>query len=454
MDVAEFERLLHIGLGRAILFLQKNDATPYREAILHACLHDVGYDRQFEPSRAQYLWEIVQLTGEETFFREQIVEGFLAAQPEPEGDDYDTEQLFELLAVLAEQGDVQARQLIYDRFAQNAARDGREIGAYTIINLDGIDGFLFIAEQLIARGIVEGEQWIAGHLLEYVEWLTGKEETQAVLEDVAMKDRKIAALLEREKKISQNAARRSEERAKLDPSTLTYEEAMQAQRRGLLDFKRLRYDQVRQFIVERVVTGGWYWGQVYQWGRKAPDAAVEQAAHDLLAEEDRGRLIPYLSLFRGRKFPLDYSRLLELAQSADEELASWALQALEPISDPSVRQLGLRLLEAGQHRAGAVGLLVNNYEAGDLSRIKQAIDAETNEEVIHSIGYDLRKLAETYRTSDAAGALKSFYEKGPCSLCREKTVDLMLWLDVLPEWVREECRYDANLDIRVLVAEE
>ena len=42
MEVREFERLLYIGLGRAILFAQANNLTPYHDLILHACLQNTA----------------------------------------------------------------------------------------------------------------------------------------------------------------------------------------------------------------------------------------------------------------------------------------------------------------------------------------------------------------------------------------------------------------------------
>ena len=37
MEPAEFRRVLHNGLGRAIRYLREHDAAPHREALLHAC---------------------------------------------------------------------------------------------------------------------------------------------------------------------------------------------------------------------------------------------------------------------------------------------------------------------------------------------------------------------------------------------------------------------------------
>lgn len=455
VEVREFERLLHIGLGRAILFLKEHDATPYRDAILHACLHDVGFDRQIEPSRAQYLWEIAQLTGEEAYYREQIIRAFQEAEPEPEpsDDNYDREQLFELLVVLALQGDEEARRLAYEKFAENAARDGDETGAYGLVKLDGLNAFLFIADQLVAKAMAEGEEWLPYFLLRYVEDEFGEAETWAALEEASTKNPRIAMLMRWEREARREEAARTAKHKKTDPTALTYEEVMQLGM-GQVDFSRLRYDQLRQYIIDRAKTGQRFWGFFKRWGLHADDDTILQAAQDLLAEENQGRLIAYLNIFRARQFPLDYSRLLELAQSSNDDVASWALEALEPISNPLVRELALRLLEAGQHRVGAVGLFVNNYEDDDFKIVEQAIEAEQDENVIHGIGYGLREMAKKHATSDAAGALISFYQKGPCSPCREKAVDLMLWLDVLPEWVREECHHDANFDIRALVEQE
>ena len=48
----EFERLLHLGLGRAVLFLRAHDATPYREALVRACVHELRAAIYAQGSRA------------------------------------------------------------------------------------------------------------------------------------------------------------------------------------------------------------------------------------------------------------------------------------------------------------------------------------------------------------------------------------------------------------------
>jgi len=50
----EFQKMLHAGMGRAILFLMNQDAAQYRDVILDACLHNYAYDQQCEGSRRVY----------------------------------------------------------------------------------------------------------------------------------------------------------------------------------------------------------------------------------------------------------------------------------------------------------------------------------------------------------------------------------------------------------------
>src|SRR4051794_649608 len=73
VEISEFRSLLEKGLGRAIVYLQTHDAAPFREVILHACTHDLRFDRQLEPSRGRYLFDLVQHTQEPEYYRERIL---------------------------------------------------------------------------------------------------------------------------------------------------------------------------------------------------------------------------------------------------------------------------------------------------------------------------------------------------------------------------------------------
>jgi len=36
------------------------------------------------------------------------------------------------------------------------------------------------------------------------------------------------------------------------------------------------------------------------------------------------------------------------------------------------------------------------------------------------------------------------YEHSPCSICRSDAVEVLISINSLPNWMREECKYDAN----------
>src|SRR5437870_3493723 len=132
MEVTEFKRLLDIGLGRAILFLQNHDATPYRDAILNACLHNMALDRQFEGSRAAYMLDVIHLTGQQSFYRQQILSALNNLQPD--ADDHDVDQLLNFARLFALQGDSEARDLIYTALNQTVSHYS---AALQIIDMDG-----------------------------------------------------------------------------------------------------------------------------------------------------------------------------------------------------------------------------------------------------------------------------------------------------------------------------
>jgi hypothetical protein len=145
LNITEFERLLEIGLGRTILFLKANRAAPYRDVIMHACLHNLALDKQIEGSRAGYMLDVIEQTGEKAFYRHRILSTLSSLTPNMEDDD--VEQIFDFARLFALQGDPDARQAIYTGFLKSISLS-HCTGAATIIDLEGIQGFLYVASRL------------------------------------------------------------------------------------------------------------------------------------------------------------------------------------------------------------------------------------------------------------------------------------------------------------------
>jgi len=72
----EFRKVINMGLGSAILELQKNENNEqYRNAVLYAATHNTCYDAQVEGSRRDYLFDAIKLSGDSCFL-EKIIECF------------------------------------------------------------------------------------------------------------------------------------------------------------------------------------------------------------------------------------------------------------------------------------------------------------------------------------------------------------------------------------------
>jgi hypothetical protein len=428
VEAAEFQRILEIGLGRAITFLEEHDAAPYRDAILRACVHNMAYDPQVEGSRAQYMFEIVQRTGEEAFYRDGILAALM-----PASDEWDAHQLFDLARMFAQAGDERARQAMYDKFARDDTEE-HFTGAEALIQLDGLPGLLYVANRIGETMLAGPDIWEDDYLVNVAEERCGKEEIRRALAEAQAGNPSISAYV--------NALEAS--RAQ-----------MAASAGGRRDVMKLGYDQIKQAIAEhgsrkiRI--------PLTRWGRQANEADVTRAAADLLAEEDDDRLVAYLRLFGRRRFPLDPGRLLNLTRHPNDRLAGAAFKALSQIADPGVRAFALDLLSdnrvQGDRKGQAVGLLISNYEAGDVERIRQFLVEARDKVAYHSIGLDVLDVFEAHPVSEAVPILRTLYQRGPCSNCRMRSVELLHALDQVPGWMLKECSYDANLDTRAMVAE-
>jgi hypothetical protein len=144
LEVAEFKRILDIGLGRAILYLQTHDAAPYHEVILNACLNNTAFEPLTEGTRARYLYEVIQSTNDVPFYRKHTLKALMKSSPA--WQNWDGQHLFDFATWFALRGDKGARRAITERFDLNAIT-GHTLGARNMIWLKGIIGFAHVASR-------------------------------------------------------------------------------------------------------------------------------------------------------------------------------------------------------------------------------------------------------------------------------------------------------------------
>ncbi|MGB8648587.1 MAG: hypothetical protein WCF84_25345 [Anaerolineae bacterium] len=372
---------------------------------------------------------VIEQTGEPDFYHEQIL-STCATAPLEEWGNYDTEQLFDSVKIFAQRGDTRARRLMYDRFVVNYKENPRfrgevYIGVEQLIELDGIDAFLVVADRVGAL-IAAGQPLVdVSYILELTAREYGEPETLDALRHGASTNLNLETYV------------KATEGFHLEPAGIV------AKRR---ETPAYRYAEIREMLMRNPY--GPRELSLRAWGKQASQEDIAQAAADLLQETDEKRLRSLLYIFCYRRFPLDHSRLFELVDYADRAISVRALMALSQIGDCTVRDFAFKLIRESRRLGDVVKLLINNYQDGDDAIIESLAASQMDSEEYHSLGFDVPTFYQAHPNPQVeARLLVKLYEMGPCSQCREKFVDRLMQLGPLPEWMVQECLADTNHDL-------
>lgn len=418
MDAKQFERLVALGLGKAVLHLRDHDARPYREIIVDACLHNKAYAPQIEGSRAEYMLDLVQSSGDPAFYAEATIRSL-----GEEADDWDDAQRFRIARLLAQSGNQSARRVM--RAAFQAKRISASDIAAEFIELDGIQGLLFVARQIGEQLAQSPDQWEDDYLLSRAGDICGRDRVDATLKINSETDKNIETYLSA---IEDNRRLRAVNQ-RIDPRALTYGEV--------------------RSLIETDKAGG----ILVQWSKHANDSELICAARDLVRESDPKKLKAYLLLFRKRRFPLEIDHLLRLVELPDGPVPRHTLGVLANLDHEQIRSLAFKLIRtASSLRGYAINLLVKNFRKGDHATVEAWCDAEQDPDVVNGFDRSMREFFVAHPNSEIERRLLiKFYEKEPCAHCRSYVVERLLQLDGLPDMVRRECEHDSYLETRELV---
>lgn len=399
----EFVGWLRKGLGRPGVYLKTNDSKLFRAPLLEVCTQYLAYDPTCEESRVPYLWKLIELTSDATYYRDAFL-----AELKNKNHDFENSLVFELAAKFAAAGDLAIKRAMNEAFERHGFSRIGAFGAEELVRLDGAAGLVLVCRSFHEVD-ADDRPWRFKGLIETLEQRDGKTSVPAEVEHYYQEWQEYEQICERER----NKGSRP----------------------------RLEYSAIKEALDREGMP----------WARTASDQEMEMAADDLLAEADKKRLVQYLRLFRLRPFPRPIDRLLELAEDQDKYVARGALTILEKVKDPRVRALGLQLADDIERREYAVGLLVQNSEPGDYRIIERLLSETVDPDVYHGLEFDVRHFVDANRSEEAEQSLLLLYENGPCSLCRNAVIDELIAMKRFPNWMREECQYDAYSETRLLV---
>jgi hypothetical protein len=403
----EFRRSLRLGLGRAILYAHHHPIDRFYNEILDACLTDDVYDHQVEEGRDPYLFEIADLHPR----RKQIYDEIVAALPANEG-------VWSLVAELAKRKHPKAKQALYANFNPTP-----EFGPYYAIDLvavDGLIGFRGAVKKLALLDPTDAEVHSTRYFVDESRELLGSTAIDAELKRLG----KLGLLI-------QERVRRANLPDPPEPK-LPDRYVDLAPRLISIDDWKLKY-----------------------WGKKATPKELRRAAKGLLNVETPTQRLAHLRLFLQVRFPLPVRQLLNCLPGETENI-SWAIhRVLSQCRHRSLRNYALELLalpKAGKARLNAVEMLLNNSRRGDLEIARKAFEAERSRWSRHNFGQDIVDYCKANpQAPGATEALLSVYENSPCTMCRRRSVEILLADSALPDSLRAECAYDCTPRIRELV---
>jgi len=389
---------------------------------MEACLRDQRFDMSVEDSRGDWLWQMIQAVGGTDRFRVPILREFHDIS-----DDYSAGQLCELAKHYARKGDPAFRTRLYEIVERKPFVNSPWLGEEEIIELDGESALLF-AINVRGRGLANRKwAWDDERLIEQATERLGEGPVSQLLDNAT--DEAVCAF-------QRMWRQRMKEKPEQEPA-LSHKE-------------RVKAITVAEIVAaaESEDTG---FGMFRGWGMHADPTDLGIVLRRLWAAQEPKVIAKFLTVFSNRALPDFDARLIELCQHSDAEVRRRAFSALEKNTHRLIREFAFAGLAKGLSDGSVVGLFINNYEQGDEHRILEAMEFPADECELHWLLMDVNKVLEKNSQADASQLAMITYASTPCENCRFFALRLLHNQKAVPEWVKEECRYDSGQDCRELI---
>jgi len=408
---------LRKGLGRAVLWAKAGrlDEGP----LLAASLRDLRFDSQLDDARGDWLWGMIEAVGATDQLRGAILDD-LTHLP----DERNAQQLCGLARHYAASGDEAFRQRLRAIVADKPIADRPWLGEEELILVEGEPGFLFAARVQGQRLVEDDWGWDGAGLVRIAAEQFGAARVTQLLSESAATDEAVARF--------EQAWRRDETERDHSPP----------------EHVNLADQSVEEVLLAATQTHGY---RFRGWGRSADEANLRIVANHLCAAREPRVIANLLRVFSARALPEFDARLIELCRHDDSTVQRWSWTALAQNTHPQVRDLALAELVQGVSRGGVIGLLARNFEPGDEARILEVFQPPDDEDERHWLLMEVLDVLKVNPEADSSRLGVVVYALTPCGNCRAKAIRILLKQGAAPDWLRDECRYDANEECRELV---
>ncbi|QVL34591.1 hypothetical protein KIH39_11985 [Telmatocola sphagniphila] len=162
-------------------------------------------------------------------------------------------------------------------------------------------------------------------------------------------------------------------------------------------------------------------------------------------------ILNYLEVFSNRALPVFDPRLIELTRHPDEKVRWRAFKTLSMNDHPILREHALKELEKGLSDCLNADLFIYNFFPGDEERILKALVLPDDLNQLHWLLSAIEDILEINPSADSSKLGVVIYAHTPCVNCRFKAIKHLARQSAIPSWMKEECRFDSNVECRELL---
>ncbi len=386
----QFFHSLKLGTGEAYLILKQNLNIDFSNLIIKGATTTFTYDRQFEGSRASYIFRLIQKSKQ----REKIIKAVLKKLKTQKHDYYGLDQLCDLAVFFYKSGYREAKTVLYDRFEKGSLADFILCGQSQVMEVGGIEGVLKVAEAIGKDLLADPEDYEDSWRIDEFQKKHKSISVYTVLEQASQNNPAIKTYYDSILKHKRTVYRRKKQ------SRFTYETLKERMEKNIFYVSKENASQLSTEEVEKLAT-------------------------ELLNETDPKQQELYLHFFTERKFPFDFNYLLKIATSKPRKktrLTNLALESLKHFRADEIRQLALEKLGTAKNPAHYLYLLVSNYQNGDYQLLCEVANRSDDYDYIHSLVSGFIEIYRNNPTTECKEPLELIYNKMNCGIHRKSIV--------------------------------
>jgi hypothetical protein len=413
----QFYNSLKRGTGEAYLLVRDNPKIDFSNLIIKGALNIYAYDGQSEGDRAKYIFDIISISKHQDKIRKAVLQGLATEK------DYtwNLTHLFALAKLYAQHNDTEVKLAIYDRFLNNPIEGSDWVGAYEILELDGLNGMFYVAERF-GKYIDQNpddcqDDWIIKRFQVENESIKVYEE----LKNKARTNKYIRIYLD-------NIKRTKAIQEKLKTKPTKYKD-----------------------IIDEILNSNPFIS--FRRKRNLTDEEINLVAKQLISETDKSNIERLLDIFDFYKFPYDSQIILDLAKqrpTSKNRIVEYAIYALKHLKSKDIRIFALDKIQNSKNPIGYLEILVSNYKSGDFKLLSEIANKTNSEHKIEQLARIYSDIYKANKTKECKEPLEILYNKMNCAIHRKDIVEILIENKVLTEKIKEEIQFDCDLETRIL----